>query len=661
MFTKQEDPQPSLQRAPMKFTYTSGERPLEGYIIKRGIGTGGFGEVYFAISDAGKEVALKRVQRNLDVELRGVRQCLNLQHPHLLALFDIRYDDVGQAWIVMEYMSGESLQQVIERNPNGMPLDQTRHWLRGITSGLAALHDQGIVHRDLKPGNLFNDRGFVKIGDYGLSKFISCSRRSGQTESVGTFHYMAPEIGRGRYGKEIDVYALGILVYEMLTGRVPFDGESSQEIIMKHLTSEPDLASLPPKYRAVVAECLHKDPQQRPTSVEDVARRLDVFVARHDGILVMEAAVLSDEDERAATDASKQAAPSADAIVEEPIWASARDGWNQIVTRWRAANIPGPVRVLLLACAAVLLVSEAALLVPFGLLLAIAYAGYYVVWTLFRADGSPFPRGKARENPAAARDAVAVSQPTAVRPVVARRPKRRPTWQAVAQRELLRRSWVQRAREFNGSLIMSLFVTGVVSVLAMLPDTGPDSQVSSWGPLYAWMALTSLAGSWSLLWVAKRWEGHADDPALQRFEQLVMGLAVGAVSYGLAQWLMVQPNYLLPLPRGILRRLPESLYAVDGGPTFLAYLGYFAATFMLIRWWKFADPMRRVRFSLAGTAFAFIVAMFVHMFLPFPRGAMLAVAMAVAVQMAAPWIKPDRRDQLQQLALREAAAPQVRG
>ena len=102
---------------------------------------------------------------------------------------------------------------------------------------MAYLHDHGIVHRDLKPGNVFSDEGIVKVGDYGLSKFISCSRRSGQTESVGTVHYMAPEIANGRYGKEIDIYALGVILYEMLTGRVPFDGESVGEVLMKHLTA----------------------------------------------------------------------------------------------------------------------------------------------------------------------------------------------------------------------------------------------------------------------------------------------------------------------------------------------------------------------------------------------------------------------------------------
>ncbi|MEZ6110632.1 MAG: protein kinase [Pirellulaceae bacterium] len=123
-------------------------------------------------------------------------------------------------------------------------------WFDGIMAGVVYLHDHGIVHRDLKPANIFSDEGVVKIGDHGPSKFNPVQRRrSGQTESVGTFHYMAPEIGRGVYGREIDVYALGIILYEMLTGNVPFEGESSQEIIMKHLTATPDLNGVPQPYR----------------------------------------------------------------------------------------------------------------------------------------------------------------------------------------------------------------------------------------------------------------------------------------------------------------------------------------------------------------------------------------------------------------------------
>jgi len=256
----------------LKFAYPSGAQPLSGYTIKRGIGIGGFGEVYFALSDAGKEVALKRIQRNLDIELRGVRQCLNLKHINLIRLWDICTSDEGESWVVMEYVPGDSLRDIVEANPNGMPMDLVHQWFLSTAAGVAYLHSRGIVHRDLKPGNIFYDQDeqIIKIGDYGLSKFISCSRRSGQTESVGTFHYMAPEIGKGVYGKEIDIYALGIILFEIMTGNVPFDGESSQEIIMKHLTADPDVSKLPQLYGDIVRKAMHKDPEQRYRCVSEM-------------------------------------------------------------------------------------------------------------------------------------------------------------------------------------------------------------------------------------------------------------------------------------------------------------------------------------------------------------------------------------------------------
>ena len=259
-----------------RYTYPSGSSPLDGYTIKRGVGRGGFGEVYFALSDAGKEVALKLIRRNLDIEIRGVTHCLNLKHPNLIALYDIRGDEHEDRWVVMEYVSGESLEDAIERHPDGMPAELALQWFQGIAAGVAHLHENGIVHRDLKPANIFLDQGTVKIGDYGLSKFISCSRRSGQTESVGTVHYMAPEIANGRYGKEIDTYALGIILYEMLTGHVPFEGESVGEVLMKHLTAEPNLDSLEDPYRELVRGAMAKDPESRFDSVAAMLAKLPV-------------------------------------------------------------------------------------------------------------------------------------------------------------------------------------------------------------------------------------------------------------------------------------------------------------------------------------------------------------------------------------------------
>src|SRR4029078_4786421 len=116
----------------MKFTFAPEATPLAGYTIKRAIDRVGCGEVYYALSDSGKEVALKLLQRNQQVELRGVSQCLNLKHPNLVTLFDIRTDDEGAHWVVMEYMSGRSLEQVLANHPQGLPLQEVEDWLAGL-------------------------------------------------------------------------------------------------------------------------------------------------------------------------------------------------------------------------------------------------------------------------------------------------------------------------------------------------------------------------------------------------------------------------------------------------------------------------------------------------------------------------------------------------
>src|SRR6266581_3331330 len=260
----------------MKFTYSSGQRALDGYTLKRGNGRGGFGEVYYAISDGGKEVALKLVRgHNLEIEMRGMAQCLNLKHPNLMTLIDLRTDVQGDHWVVMEYISGEPLSVVLNRHPQGLAPELVQQWFIALAKAVGCLHDHGIVHRDLKPGNIFIENGTVKVGDYGLCKFISSSQRTAQTQSVGTVHYMAPEISTGNYHKQIDIYSAGIILYEMLTGRVPFDGESAGEILMKHLTSPPDLSVLPPEYVNIVGKALAKNPAHRYVSVMEMAKEVE--------------------------------------------------------------------------------------------------------------------------------------------------------------------------------------------------------------------------------------------------------------------------------------------------------------------------------------------------------------------------------------------------
>ena len=261
------------------FQYKHGDRPLEGYRIERAAGRGGFGEVYYAISDSGREVALKAILGYEQIELRGISQCMNLKSPHLVTIFDVKYNDQGRPFVIMEFVNGPSLRQLLDESPAGLGEQKAAFFLREIAKGLTFLHESGIVHRDLKPANIFYENGYVKICDYGLSKAISTNHHSGQTVTVGTVHYMAPEIGVGKYDRSIDIYALGACLYEMLTGTPPFIGASPSEVLMKHLSTEPDCSGISEPFRTVICKAMAKDPTQRYQSVQEMVEA--VFGAEH--------------------------------------------------------------------------------------------------------------------------------------------------------------------------------------------------------------------------------------------------------------------------------------------------------------------------------------------------------------------------------------------
>jgi eukaryotic-like serine/threonine-protein kinase len=285
----------------MKFTYRSGQRPLDGFTLKRGVGQGGFGEVYFAVSDGGKEVALKLLRGHTDAELRGIAHCLNLKHPNLVHLYDLRTDTRGEKWVVMEYVFGESLAQVINRHPNGLPTELIREWFGAISRGVNYLHDQGVVHRDLKPANVFIEHGSLKVGDYGLSRRMSSSERGEATRGIGTPHYMAPEIKNGNYGRSIDVYACGVILFEMLTGHPPFEGETPAEVLMKHQLDTPNLAKVPATVRPILEQALAKDPTKRYATVLELARAVDaVFGGREANAATLTAPPIRNADPKIA-------------------------------------------------------------------------------------------------------------------------------------------------------------------------------------------------------------------------------------------------------------------------------------------------------------------------------------------------------------------------
>jgi len=269
------------------------------YRVIEQIGGGGMGVVYKAEDNKlGRLVALKFLPHDVATDVAAVerfqreaRAASALNHPNICTIYDIE-EYSGGHFIAMEYLEGLTLKDRIL----GRALDSEEVAKIGIqiAEALAAAHSKRMVHRDIKPGNVVvSATGFVKVLDFGLAKLIAAEGEDAATKSItathtvsGTLPYMSPEQLRGReVDHRTDVYALGIVLYEMSTARRPFISELIPELIDEILNSPPPPPlemnrKLPPKLEEIVLKCLEKDPEDRYQSAKEIAVDLRRMTAR---------------------------------------------------------------------------------------------------------------------------------------------------------------------------------------------------------------------------------------------------------------------------------------------------------------------------------------------------------------------------------------------
>src|SRR5216684_1082264 len=251
---------------------------LGPYEILAPIGKGGMGEVYRARDTRlNREVAIKvSAERFSERFEREARAIAALNHPNICTLFD-----VGPNYLVMELVEGPTLAERIGQGP--VPLDEALGIAGQIADALEAAHEKGIVHRDLKPGNIkIKPDGTVKVLDFGLAQ-TSCPPQTGVNDSptltigptepgmiLGTVAYMSPEQARGKpVDTRADIWAFGVVLYELLTGKPLFQGEDQAETLANVLKAQPDLGAAPVPARKLLLACLQKDPKKRLQAIGD--------------------------------------------------------------------------------------------------------------------------------------------------------------------------------------------------------------------------------------------------------------------------------------------------------------------------------------------------------------------------------------------------------
>jgi Tol biopolymer transport system component/predicted Ser/Thr protein kinase len=250
---------------------------LDHFRILSQLGKGGMGEVYRAVDTRLKRtVAIKFAKENFSERFeREARAIAALNHPNICTLYD-----VGPNYLVMELIEGPTLAERIKQGT--VPVEEALDIARQIADALEAAHEKGVVHRDLKPGNIkIKPDGIVKVLDFGLARVAPVSAGDSSAEStathttragmiMGTAAYMSPEQAQGKQvDKGADIWAFGVLLYEMVTGRSMFQRETVSDTLAAVLTKEPDWKRVPAKVRRLLQSCLQKDPKQRLQAIGD--------------------------------------------------------------------------------------------------------------------------------------------------------------------------------------------------------------------------------------------------------------------------------------------------------------------------------------------------------------------------------------------------------
>src|SRR5580692_1723791 len=255
---------------------------LGSYEVVSMLGKGGMGEVWKAHDpQIGRDVAIKvSEQQFTDRFEREVPAIGALNHPNICTLYH-----VGPNYLVMELVTGPTLAERIKEGP--IPLEEALGLAKQIADALEAAHEKSIVHRDLKPANVkIRLDGSVKVLDFGLAKAGEAQEVTADSPTMmpgtqigmilGTAGYMSPEQARGKeVDKRADIWAFGVVLYEMVTGKRLFEGETVSDTLAAVLKEEPDLTLAPEKTRRVLRACLEKDPRKRLRDIGDVWRLLE--------------------------------------------------------------------------------------------------------------------------------------------------------------------------------------------------------------------------------------------------------------------------------------------------------------------------------------------------------------------------------------------------